>query len=490
MQASLEFIKQLNIQLKKSKSTLPRYKELYEALRQQVLDGLLLPGMRLPSSRTIAKELGIARNTALTAIEQLCAEGYANARSKSGIYIVATTPIHWETHYKITPKKEFELSRRGKLIAEQSSVSTLRGAFAPGIPDIKQFPFDLWQRYIARYARNPKLEWQMNPNQGGIFALRQVLADYLRAARGITCDADQILITHGTQHSLRLIADLLADHHDIIWIENPGYNGARCAFTAAGLNIIHQPVDQEGISPAKNSWKKPPRFIYTTPSHQFPTGIVMSAARRRNLLALAAQHHTWIIEDDYDSEFRYEGSPLAALHALAPKQVIYLGTFSKTFFLSMRIGYMILPKPLIPAFRTTQARHHREPSYIIQNALVDFIRDGHASSHIRKMRREYQMRHDILVKLLQQELGDQIRLSGFETGLHVVIYLPLNTDDEMIATEAHKKGIMIGALSRYYANKTTTNLPGLVLGFGNSEQKEILQLGKILCRIVRKNLFS
>lgn len=239
----------------------------------------------------------------------------------------------------------------------------IRGAFAPGVPDLKQFPFKLWQRYLDRYVRNPKLQWQTNSNQGGSIELRKMLTDYLRIVRGIRCEPAQILITYGTQHSLQLIANLLADIHDRVWLENPGYQGARCIFDAAGLVTISQPVDNEGISPTLDAWRQPPRITYTTPSHLFPTGVVMSMARRRHLLSLASQHKTWVIEDDYDHEFHYGSSPLPALHALAPQQVIYLGTLSKTFYPSVHIGYMVLPEELVSAFCSTQVRHHREPSY-------------------------------------------------------------------------------------------------------------------------------
>lgn len=490
MRPPAELIRQLCSLLAKSKSkALPRYKELYEVLRQQILEGLLLPGMCLPSSRVLAKQLGLARNTVLAAIEQLCAEGYAIAYPKSGIYILATAPVSWDTSNKITPKIKLNLSHRGRRIAELARMDPMRGAFALGIPDLKQFPFELWQRYVARHSRNPKLNWQANTAQGGSSELRRTLVDYLRIARGIVCEASQILITQGTQHSLRLVADLLADPGDRVWIEDPGYLGARCAFESANLTLVNQPVDAEGLSPIVNAWKKPPRFMYVTPSHQFPTGVVMSAARRRHLLALAAQHQTWIIEDDYDSEFRYAGAPLAALHALAPQQVIYLGTFSKIFFPAIRIGYMVLPESIVDAFQVTQARHLREPSYVVQTALADFMRDGHASTHIRKMRREYQARRDTLVKLLHNELGDGIRLSGLDTGLHLMAYLPSSVSDQAISTEAYRHGVMTNALTKYSAHANSTlHPPALILGFGDVNEQTIKKAGKILSRIILRQI--
>lgn len=485
MRPSSELTKQLCFLLSKSNSALPRYKQLYEALRQQILEGLLLPGMCLPSSRVLAKELGLARITVLTAIEQLCVEGYARAHPKSGVYILPTTPLNWDTHNKIATKIKLGLSRRGQRICELATANPMRGAFALGIPDLQHFPFELWQRYLTRHARNPKLNWQTNLMQGGDLELRQVLVDYLRAMRGIICDVSQLLMTQGTQHSLRLVADLLADPGDSVWMEDPGYLGARCAFETADLVVVNQPVDDEGLSPKNNAWKKPPRFIYVTPSHQFPTGVIMSAARRRHLLALAAQHQTCIIEDDYDGEFRYAGSPLAALQALAPKQVIYLGTFSKTFYPSIRIGYMVLPESLATAFCVTQARHLREPSYITQRALADFMRDGHASAHIRKIRREYQFRRDLLVDLLKRELGDHIRLSGLDTGLHLIAYLPSGTSDKIISAKAYQNSVMTTALTQYNVSENSTaRPPALLLGFGDTNEYSIRKAGKMLARII------
>ncbi len=473
---------------KTEQSELPRYKQLYEALRQQILTGLVLPGTRLPSSRVLAQQLGIARNTAMAAIEQLCAEGYAKARPGSGIYILATAPMTWDIgNQPPTIPAQLKLSSRGKRMIVNLQAFPMRGAFASGIPDLKEFPFDIWQRYVARHVRNPQLDWQSYAYRGGHEELRQTIADYIRIARGIRCDAAQVLITHGTQHGLQLAADLLADPGERVWMEDPGYMGARCAFDAAGLMVINQAVDAEGLAPPA-AWQQPPRLIYTTPSHQYPTGVVMTAARRRHLLALAAQHQAWVLEDDYDSEFRYEGTPLAALHALAPNQVIYLGTFSKTFFPALAIGYMVLPEQLMDAFRAAQVRHQREPSYVIQKALADFIRDGHAGAHIRKMRREYHARRDTLVELLQTELGEQIHLDGLDTGLHLLAYLPARISDRIIAAEAYQRGIMTRALSDLCIDVTTARAPALLLGFGDANQQDIVRAGKILCQVIHEAL--
>lgn len=474
----------LNQALAHLPAELPGYRRLYEALRQQILLGTLLPGMQLPSSRVLAQQLKIARNTAITAIEQLCAEGYAATRPGSGVYVLPTAPLVWDVSQTIAAPAPLFLSTRGKKLTELALGHSQRGAFASGVPDLKQFPFELWQRYVARYARNPQLGWQAYPAQGGHSELRAILVDYLRVARGISCKPTQILIVQSTQHSLQLVADLLADPNDRVWVEDPGYSGAISAFDAAGLSIVPQPLDEEGLSPLLSAWSQPPKLIYTTPSHQYPLGTVMSAARRRNLLAQAAEHQAWVIEDDYDSEFRYVGSPLVAMQALGPNQVIYLGTFSKTLFPALRIAYLVLPEHLIEAFRATQARHLREPSYVTQNALADFIRDGHVSSHIRKMRHEYQLRRDLLLQILKNGLGNRLQISGADTGIHFVLYLPPDSNDQDVVNAAFAQGINLRPLSTSYRNKTAAR-SGLIIGFGDVDQSTIKRTGHTLVEVLK-----
>ncbi len=467
---------------------LPRYQQLYESLRQQILAGSLAPGTRLPSSRVLAKQLKISRNTAISALEQLCSEGYAAAKKNSGIYVLPTLPTNWDQslHSQIT--QPLPLSRRGQQLFDDSRMNIRSGAFATGIPNLKQFPFSLWNRYISRYARNPRLNWQGYTQQGGLLALRKIIAESLRITRGIQCSPQQVLITRGTQFSLSITANLLTDLEDRIWLENPGYPGARAVFSVAGLKIVGQTVDAEGLSPQKKAWNKPPKLIYVTPSHQYPLGVVMSAARRRQLLAQAALHKSWLLEDDYDSEFRYAGAPLAALQALSPNQVIYLGTFSKTLFPALQIGYMVLPEHLVEPFRTYQARHHREPAYVVQNALHDFICDGHYSAHLRKMRQIYHYRKKLLISLGQEYLGTDFQFNVSDTGLHLTILLPSDINDLIIEAEASRAGVVVNALSHYCLPGTpkSQKQSGLVLGFGDVSENNLQRAGKILMSILRK----
>jgi GntR family transcriptional regulator/MocR family aminotransferase len=493
MTPALDIFPSLQIFLQNSiHSALPRYRQLYEALRQQILEGQLPPGVRLPSSRCLAEQLNLSRNTVLAAIDQLCAEGYAVAKAASGIYVLPTLPANWDVRVdaKSSPRRHLPLSSRGQRIYADAQRPGARGAFTPGIPDLKQFPFALWQRYINRYARNPRIHWQGYPQEGGHAELRVVIAQHLRIFRGIQCDPQQVLITHGTQSSLRLAADLLADPGDLVWMENPGYPGARSTFAAAGLIVRGQPVDAEGLAPSPTAWQKPPHLIYATPSHQYPLGMVMSAARRRQLLLQAAPHQTWFIEDDYDSEFRHAGAPLMALQALSPAQVIYLGTFSKTLFPALRMGYAVLPEDKIDAFRAAQARHHREPAYVLQSALADFMSDGHYHAHIRKMRQEYQSRRDALVELFHQNLGNVVDFHGLDTGLHVTASFPARVDTQRVEFRAYQQGVIARSLQNYYLRPTSRSgqSSALVLGYGDANQNAIACAGKILMQIIQDEI--
>ena len=275
-------------------------------------------------------------------------------------------------------------------------------------------------------------------------------------------------------------------------MENPGYPGARSAFSAAGLLVRGQPVDSEGLAPSPDVWQQPPRLIYMTPSHQYPLGMVMSAARRRELLTQAAPHQTWFIEDDYDSEFRHTGAPLMALQALSPEQVIYLGTFSKTLFPALRMGYAVLPEDKIDAFRAAQARHHREPAYVLQSALADFMSDAHYNAHVRKMRQEYQNRRDTLVELFHQNLGNAVEFQGLDTGLHVTAFLPAGIDTQHVESRAYQQGIIARSLQNYYLPTTSVSeLPSaLVLGYGDTNQNTIACAGKILTQMIQLEYLS
>ncbi len=482
MKTQFNSINIIQKRIQQNNSQLPNYKKLYEAIRQAIIEGDFVADDCLPSSRQLSFNLKLSRNTVITALEQLCAEGYTIAKNRRGIFISSSLQ---ESNY-LPKNNDIKLSKRGKRMSVLAPMTNSQLPFSPGTPDISEFPYRLWQRYINRYAKNPKISWQTNHAKGGCYQLREILVDYLREARGIKCKPQEILITQGTQFSLRLAAELLTDVGNHVWMEDPGYHGAFCAFDAASLEIKFIPVDEQGLILSKQSKTISPRLIYTTPSHQFPTGVVMSASRRQAWLDFAKLNQSWILEDDYDSEFRYESSPVAAMRAITHCNVIYLGTFSKLLFPTLKIAYMILPEPLVDDFKLVQARHFREANAISQCALADYLIDGHAQNHIRKMRKEYQQRRDNLIELLQNNLKHKIKIAGIETGLHIVIYFNPKVDDKLIQQHALKRGLGCAAISNYTYSKR--KLSGLILGFGYTNIAEIKQYGKVLVDLLNKML--
>ncbi|WP_024301279.1 PLP-dependent aminotransferase family protein [Pseudogulbenkiania sp. MAI-1] len=448
------------------------HRQLYHRLRDWIRQGRLRGGTTLPASRQLANALRLGRNTVLAAYDQLLAEGYLEARHGSGTYVSDVFEPHRSPQPAATPTLP-GLSRRGQLMSQHSKLPQgLYGAFAPGVPALDAFPQQQWQRLLARHNKQPGPEWLSYSQDGGLTALREVLCDYLCQSRSVQCRPEQILITQGAQQALELCARLLADPGDTVWLEEPGYAGAQAAMAAADLDIVPVPVDSEGLNPAAAPSSQTPKLIYITPSHQYPSGVVMSLARRLELLKLAETHQSWIIEDDYDSEFRYRSQPLASLQGLANGgTVIYLGTFSKVMYPGLRLGYLVLPEALIDPFRASYARLYREGHYPIQAALADFIAEGHFARHIRRMRELYQIRQTLLRETLLGRLGERIELSPGEAGMHLVATLPDTIDEQHLSAIAAREGLWLRPLGRHFWGPATRR--GLVLGYAGVPEAEL-----------------
>ncbi|MGQ5525114.1 MocR-like pyridoxine biosynthesis transcription factor PdxR [Chitinimonas sp. PSY-7] len=447
----------------------PLHRQLYRYLRHAVLDGRLASGIALPASRNLAVELGLGRNTVLHAYEQLCAEGYCQSRRGAGIFVSASSPDWGPSQIapgQTTASVQGLSQRASNLLADtQARVEyDETPAFTPGRPDLSLFPWRVWWRLLQARQRDASPDEMGYRYEGGHRALREALVGYLRLSRGVNCTAEQILITGGMQQSLDLIARSMADVGDIAWIEEPGYNCAATAFEMAGLQVEPIPQDEAGIDWTQR--KHPAaRLIYVTPSHQYPLGSVMSLVRRQALLAEAKRQGAWIIEDDYDSEFRHTGQPLAALQGLDSQgRVLYLGTFSKVLFPALRLGYLVAPVAVVKSLCQLQARLYRESDYTVQAALADFITEGHFGSHLRRMRGVYARRQAKLRDTLAAELGDTLPLLGGEAGMHVVARLPDGCDDRAISAALARAGMMVPALSAYC--RAAPPFPGLVLGYG------------------------
>ncbi|OHX13758.1 PLP-dependent aminotransferase family protein [Chromobacterium sphagni] len=458
-------------------------RQLYRQLQELIRTGRLPGNSSLPASRALGKALSLGRNTVLAAYDQLIAEGYLESRHGSGTYVcdafLAKPPA-------VSIPRPRQLSARGQHLVEYSRLPTGKlGAFVPGLPELEQFPYRQWQQCLTRQQRQSPLEWLHYQHGGGLPELRAILSQYLYLTRSVRCSPEQLVIASGAQSALGLLAQLLAEPGEIAWLEEPGYSGAQAAMRAGGLLCHPVGVDRHGLQIDPQA--PAPRLIYVTPSHQYPTGAVMSLERRLQLLASARQHDSWIIEDDYDSEFCYSANPLAALQGLdQDNRVIYLGTFSKVMFPAMRLAYLVLPPELVDPFRRCQARLLGETSYLQQAAVADFIERGYFARHIRNMRALYLRRQQLLRHALKQYLGDALPIAGGQAGMHLLATLPNGFDEWELQQAAAQQGLWLRPLARHFLNPPTSS--GLVLGYAGIADQTILPSVQQLARLLGARL--
>lgn len=467
------------------RSSRPIFRRVYDELRSAILDKRLVSGERLPSTRTLAAQLKISRNTVLSAYEQLLAEGYIYGKAGSGNYVanISTQPPVRE---KKTRKSV--VSKRGKLLAETvvsaPSNRSAKFSFRPGTPALEIFPFSFWGKLLSRSLRELRARDFHYGDSQGYSPLREAIATYLNRSRGVRCQADQVLIVSGSQQALDLCCRVLLDANDTVWMEDPGYQGARAAWKTSGARVISVPVDEEGLQWKRIHNSHTPRCIYVTPSHQFPLGVTMSLQRRLLLLELARQQNAWIIEDDYDSEFRYDGRPLAALQGLDQEdRVLYMGTFSKVMFAGLRLGYLVVPPDLIAAFANAKAVADRHSPILEQAALAEFIRCGRFERHIREMRKVYESRQKKLVDSVHYFLGEDLQLQPGVAGMHLIGWLRKGLNDQAISRAAASAGIEVPALSFYSTRPLQRG--GLLLGYSALPPKRIAQGIEALSRVLQ-----
>ncbi len=499
------------------------HRQIYDQVRELVLDGRLAPGTRLPSTRALARDLDCSRNTAVLAFEQLLSEGYLEGRRGSGTYVSRVLPEELlsvrgrvpgaaairEPHAGAAGATKIgrhaRLSERGRRLAalhrgqrpgfsERGASERGARAFTPGIPELGSFPFEVWGRLLGRAWRRPSAELTRHGEPAGYPPLRAAIARYLGGVRALRCDWTQVVITSGAQHGLDLAARLLLDPGDGVWIEEPGYTGLRGPLMAAGARLVPLPVDAAGLSVARGRARAPDaRLAVVTPSHQYPLGVTMSLARRLELLDWARAAGAWIVEDDYDSEFRYAGRPLAALQSLdadhrggprGGQRVIYVGTFSKVLFPSLRLGYLVVPPELVAPFAHARAALDDHPSAVSQPALAAFIEEGHFAAHLRRMRLLYAARRACLLAAAERHLGALLEVDPDEAGLHVVARLApglaARLDDRAAEARAAAAGLTVPALSSFYLGASRdgpgTGPPcgqGLLLGYAAIAEPEI-----------------
>lgn len=459
-----------------------RQRMLYEALRTAILSQQLLAATRLPATRQLSAELGIARNSVIYAYEQLASEGLVCADQRGTL--VAPLSLSLPTSKAEIPQQG--LSQRGRAFKTPFIDPDTLAAFTPGVPSLADFPHARWQRLIARSWRNIKPEQLAYGHAAGEPALREAIAGHLRAARGAVCDASQVFITDGTQNSLDLCARLFADAGDLAWIENPGYTGATNAFSTAQLLLRGIAVDQNGINPSPKDWQNhPPRLIYVTPSHQYPLGSVLSLERRLMLIRQAQAVGALIIEDDYDSEFRRDGPPLPAMQGLVPNSpVIYLGTFSKTLFPALRTGFMLVPLQFTQAVEAALAQCHPRGRQIEQIALAEFVRSGEFASHLRRMRKLYSERRDAMSEAITRHFGPLAPIYGGSSGMHLSIKLQPQYPDQIISQQAFSERLIARPLSAYIISPA---LPcnGYILGYAQVPSAEMDANIAHLARLVK-----
>lgn len=449
-------------------------RQIYLIIQESVLEGHLPVDYKMPSTRALADQLQISRITASLAYERLTDEGYLYSRPGSGTYVANTLPQAYGRSNGTGVKESSSalLSERGMAITSRvTGLARAEGAFVPGVADADLFPFHIWKRLQNRYFKKSKTELTGYVEHGGYRPLREALASYLYASRAVKCSPEQVIITMGTHQSLDLIAKLLSDPGDSVLVETPCHWGAPVVLSAAGLKVQAMGVDAEGACIPTIEKGTAPRFAFVTPSHQYPTGNIMTLQRRREWLAFGEAQNLWILEDDYDSEFRYDIEPIPSLQGLDSRQrVIYMGTFSKVTFPGLRLSYLVVPEPLADAFSKGMTQLYRPGLLPIQAAMADFIQEGHFASHIRKMRSVYAERRSLLQRSLQTHFGENIQFSSGAAGIHLAVNVrPENAAHKMIHRASEFELVLRGS---YQIDPNLTD-GLLVLGYGGVKEAEI-----------------
>ena len=451
----------------------PLYRQLCDGFREAIAERRLRGGQRLPSTRTLAAALGISRIPVLNAFEQLLAEGYFESRVGSGTFVSSTLPHEAGslprpgTPAKPRPGGPRPVAARPAAVLRTAPEPWLKGfgAFRLSEPALDHFPFPIWSRLVARHSRR-----RTGLNYGspmGDLALREALAAYLRTARAVRCEAEQILVVSGSQQALEITARVLLDPGQPVWVEEPGYGGARDALAMAGARLVPVAVDEEGLDVAAGvRAARHARAAVVTPSHQYPLGATMSASRRLKLLDWAQSTGAWIVEDDYDSEYRYESQPVGALQGVdRDGRVIYIGTFSKVLFPALRVGYLVVPADLVGRCAAVREAMDICPPALTSAVLADFIAEGHFARHLRRTSLLYRERRTALVEGLERSLGSRLQVVGAEAGIHLVA-LSHRPGDRAISERAAREGLWAMPLSACYHGRPRQH--GFVLGYGGT----------------------
>ena len=458
-----------------SKRTGRLFRQVYARLREAILSGALSSGDKLPSTRDLSEQLGISRTVVLLAYDQLLAEGFVVGRKGSGTYVSSAVSASVSAVSRNSVK--LRLSRFGSAAAEawsrvnypQRPARRLRYDFAYGISDVENFPFAAWRRILMRCARRaPISELDYGP-PGGNSALREAICTHLRRSRAVLCEPSQVIVVNGSQQALDLIARVLIETGDCVALEDPSYQGTREVFRAAGARVLPVPVDRLGLDPSK---LPDARLTVVTPSHQFPTGVILPLARRLALLQWAKRRNAIIIEDDYDGEFRYDGQSLDSLQGLDHEgRVIYIGTFSRTIFSTLRIGYLIAPRRLVRALLSAKWLSDRQTATLEQQTLAEFISTGLYERYLRRVRRRNAARRDALLGAVRTHFKDRVQVTGFEAGGHVVLWPRQRISETTVIESAASQGVRVYGMSGYSLQKAPRS--GIILRYSRMNETEI-----------------
>ena len=447
--------------------------QVYHGIRRAILDGRLEVDERLPASRDLGRQLKVSRNTVLAAYERLTSEGYLRSRVGSGTFVDQPLSTNGEAKRKIPRNRAARLSGFGRRLSSPQAIVPRRDLpfdFRPGVPDLKHFPIAAWRRISARQSRQLSASSAYYGDAAGDPQLREAIAHHFSQSRALQCTGDDIIVVNGSQQALDIVARLLIEPNDIVAVENPVYPAALATFRAAGARIVAVPVDKEGICTDK--LPKAAKLIYVTPSHQFPLGVPLSLSRRRALLQWAERNRVVIIEDDYDSEFRYGGRPLDALQGLDNNGcVIYLGTFSKILFPSLRLGFVVPPPNLYHPFLAAKWITDRHTETGEQRVISEFIGEGHLARYVRRMQHVYLDRQQVLIQSLERQFSTITPLPAV-AGLHLAGFLPPNFPVDELITRSAATGVGLYSIAPFYISAAKA---GLMFGFGSCRASDIAE---------------
>jgi GntR family transcriptional regulator / MocR family aminotransferase len=470
-----------------SKSGGPLSRQVYLALRHAILSGVFSPGERLPSTRDLAEQHGISRTVVVLAYDELLAEGFAEGQHGSGTYV--SVSLRGSRPKRRERLAQLQLSHYGVATAEALRTVTLpkprmdrpRYDFAYGRSDMSIFPFEAWRRILLRHASKASVhEFDYGP-AAGASSLREAICGHLKRSRGVACEPSEVVVVNGAQQALDLIARVLVERGDPVAIEEPNYQGTREILRAAGVRLLPVPVDREGLNPAKLPDRA--RAVFVTPSHQYPTGAILPLARRLALLEWARQRNVVIVEDDYDGEFHYAGRPLESLQGLdTDGRIIYLGTFSRTVFPALRIGYMIVPKSLAPVFTMAKWLCDQHSATLEQHALAEFIQTGMYERYLRRLRRRNTSQRKALLGAIHKYLGERVTVTGVDAGAHVVLWPKERTSEQTTIARAASLGVGVYGISHCYLQRPQRT--GLTLGYSALNEDEIREGIRRLSQII------